>query len=332
MDLGRTRSDSSAIVSPRNHTELLGTESLQIMTEDYKSLVDLIRSRAGTFPALATIDVPSLVQPSIRLKTFPVAQDDLGLGASRIGGTPDVPPWWEWPRWGPREGLPFLLGRCRHPRRPSPLGFIAQIDLAAMPRVDDALPSSGWLYFFYDRVDEPWDCDVSDRGCFRVIHVGGDRSRLVRAKLPVDLEAKHVARPCRVTAEVEPTLPDELPGVACRSPAWEAYRELSEWLNDGEPIQHRLLGHAQAIQNPMENDCVLASNEARRGDPRANQVGQAKLLAEGARDWRLLLQIDTDEEGPGWTWSDAGRIYFWIKREDLCSLRFDDLWLFLQCS
>ena len=43
------------------------------------------------------------------------------------------------------------------------------------------------------------------------------------------------------------------------------------------------------------------------------------------------MQIDTNEEGPGWMWGDVGRIYFWIKQKDLASLRFQDAWLIFQC-
>jgi len=47
----------------------------------------------------------------------------------------------------------------------------------------------------------------------------------------------------------------------------------------------------------------------------------------------LLLQIDSDdhEDGPGWMWCDAGRIYFTIKPEDLAARRFDRAILTLEC-
>ena len=67
------------------------------------------------------------------------------------------------------------------------------------------------------------------------------------------------------------------------------------------------------------------------GGPEGYRSEEAKTLAVGAADWRLLLQVDTDEEGPGWMWGDVGRIYFWIKKQDLAALRFDDVWLIFQC-
>lgn len=47
----------------------------------------------------------------------------------------------------------------------------------------------------------------------------------------------------------------------------------------------------------------------------------------------LLLQLDSDEtgEGPYWMWSDYGRLFFWIKPEDLEQRRFDRVTLVLEC-
>jgi uncharacterized protein YwqG len=128
------------------------------------------------------------------------------------------------------------------------------------------------------------------------------------------------------------TLPDYLEGVEYGTPSYEAYRALCEELTkDGGLTHHHLLGYPQVIQNPMELECQLASNGVYCGGPEGYRSAAAKELAAGASDWRLLLQIDTDEEGPGWMRGDVGRIYFWIKRNDLASLRFHDVWLIFQC-
>ena len=131
----------------------------------------------------------------------------------------------------------------------------------------------------------------------------------------------------------ELTLPDDLPELTYGTPAYESYRRLCDELTkSGCLTHHRLLGHPQLIQNPMELECQLASNGIYCGGASRFQEAEAKALEPGAVDWRLLLQIDTDEDGPEWMWGDVGRIYFWIKRQDLASLRFTDAWLIFQCS
>ncbi|MCR8632194.1 YwqG family protein [Paenibacillus radicis (ex Xue et al. 2023)] len=52
-------------------------------------------------------------------------------------------------------------------------------------------------------------------------------------------------------------------------------------------------------------------------------ISEGEELEKGVSDWKLLLQIDSEEE-IGMMWGDAGRIYFWIReitwssRSDTC--------------
>jgi uncharacterized protein YwqG len=154
------------------------------MNGEINVLLDALRKRLASNPELAKFDIASLAQPSIRLVAEQVEEDQLGLGVSRIGGIPAVPPDWEWPRWTAKKVSRFSWRR----RGPHSLGFIAQIDLAEMPRFDDSLPASGWLYFFFDRRGESWGFDPADRGCCRVEYVNIDRASLVNADVPGDLD------------------------------------------------------------------------------------------------------------------------------------------------
>jgi len=38
-------------------------------------------------------------------------------------------------------------------------------------------------------------------------------------------------------------------------------------------------------------------------------------VEDGAAEWRLLLQLDTDEDAQ-MCWGDSGRLYFWIREAD----------------
>jgi uncharacterized protein YwqG len=49
-----------------------------------------------------------------------------------------------------------------------------------------------------------------------------------------------------------------------------------------------------------------------------------------AAEWRLLLQIDSEQDA-GMLWGDVGRIYYWIRARDLAARHLDQAWLILQC-
>ena len=45
-------------------------------------------------------------------------------------------------------------------------------------------------------------------------------------------------------------------------------------------------------------------------------INKAKQLESGIKDWRLLLELGSDENA-GLIWTDFGKLYFWIREEDL---------------
>jgi uncharacterized protein YwqG len=58
---------------------------------------------------------------------------------------------------------------------------------------------------------------------------------------------------------------------------------------------------------------------------------RAKELEKNAHEWWLLLQVDSDDRA-SMMWADLGRVYFWIRGEDLRERRFERAWAILQCG
>lgn len=48
-------------------------------------------------------------------------------------------------------------------------------------------------------------------------------------------------------------------------------------------------------------------------------------------DWRLLLQLDTDDEA-GWMWGDVGTLYFATRCSIAVPTAFDHAWMVFQCG
>jgi Domain of unknown function (DUF1963) len=124
-----------------------------------------------------------------------------GLGATRLGGTPDLPAEKPWPvrprpvdadaiaaRGGHRHG--GHIGR--HLASARPFEFIAQVDLAEAARLGDIaadLPNEGRLLFFYDVSVGPWHDGAES--C-RVVWDTSPVASLTRLPLPEILIDLHV--------------------------------------------------------------------------------------------------------------------------------------------
>lgn len=237
------------------------------------------------------------LKPRPRKKTFPP-------GASRFGGLPDLPATLAWPSGN-------------H----GPLGFLAQINCREAARFDaqKLLPSKGMLYFFYDLAEQPWG-DSTEELADAVVLYAPDDTGLTQAGLPAGLDEDEGILPTVALGFGEElTLEDHSRETLAAmgldeaqiNAYFELYDERSVETSNSESPKHRLLGLPDQVQNPMPPDCV-----ALRGGTND--------------DWRLLLQLDSDETLDT-LWGDMGRLYFWIRADDLKRAHFAETCTFLQC-
>lgn len=96
------------------------------------------------------------------------------------------------------------------------------------------------------------------------------------------------------------------------------------------PHLHRLLGHPDLIQNDLHLDCQLASHGLNCSDGSAYDAPERAIYEPGARNWQLLLQIDSDENA-GMLWGDCGMLYFMIPTDELERQNFSAVWMIFQC-
>lgn len=216
----------------------------------------------GAFERLVPADVlRSALRPATRLNTRRVHESEIALGATRIGGRPDLPPSVEWPRWNgfevqaPAPSDP--IGPIGY--EPAALSFLAQINLSEVPDATGLLPEHGWLCFFFDAAQQPWGFDPRDRGCARVLYFEGEPSTFARRAAPAGVQ---VFPTMACAAEIVATLPSSTAqlGLDLEAHANVAYCDLMDELFAGDAIGHRLLGWPHEIQNPMELECELVTN------------------------------------------------------------------------
>jgi uncharacterized protein YwqG len=275
------------------------------------SLHDKLVSRlqdAGFTPI--STQLAGFARESIRMRGTPAPCESIRSAASKLGGLPDLPPHAEWPRW--KTGY---------------LQFVAQVNLAELPP-NDLLPHTGLLSFFYDREQSAWGFDPNHRDGFRLWYFP-DTTNLVRASKP-----DSSAFPCvRLSFELFLSLPDssaeQVSDLLLELEDSEKYVEFIEE-HVGPAPEHWLFGWPHIIQNQMELQCQLVTNGLYTGNATGYGDPRRKELEPGAADWTLLLQIDSDDNAR-MMWGDVGRLYVWIRHQDLHSRNFDKAWTILQC-
>lgn len=232
-------------------------------------------------------------RPEIELALAPADTDALPLGASRVGGAPDLPDEVPWP--ADRAGRP--------------LSFVAQLDLAALPAVDDDLPREGLLAFFYDTVRQPAGLDPGDAGALRVLLC--EENTLRRREIPTEngVPTTDTFETCGVRAEVA-WGPARDPVAWPRDPS-SGERFVDAWV--GRAPEAKLLGHPDVVQEAMEGVCE-AITRGLTPDPLA---GALPLDAPARDRWVLLLQLGSDGAAGFSFGAGSGRLYVWASRDDL---------------
>jgi hypothetical protein len=262
-----------------------------------------------------------------------------GTSSSKLGGLPHLPSAASWPRQT-RTGLP--------------LHFLAQIDLARLPktplakgRPEHRLPESGMLFFFAD-IEEEMLWDLDDRGgheaATRVLYAAAAGTPLAA---PADLpEISHpfgedrgeYSAGIRVYPEaaLEAFVIESFAGAA-RFFQGDASRQadlrtaLSIERATGQPIPVHARRDAAVHALPV---AYYQANPNTRGlhIVRHQMLGAATNVqgsAEGARGAGFvpLLQLDTDWGlHRSFMFCDMGMAQFWIRPEDLRDRSFDRAW------
>lgn len=236
---------------------------------------------------------------------------------SCLGGLPQMPANIPWPDW-----------------KGKPQAFLAQIDLAEVSRaVDSFLPSSGFLYFFYDQDQGVWGFDPKDLGGWKVLYTKESRSCLEERKAPSGLDQHCLYKSKSVSFHRVEALPDfeRLPkAVVLDDDDSDTYSSLRDEVFEGM-TRHQMLGFPIAVQNDdMEDECQLVANGIYVGNAEGYKDPRAVQLRELPNDWKLLLQLDTDDD-TGWMWGDVGTLYFWVRESDAKRGDFDKVWMVFQC-
>lgn len=347
---------------------LLVSDSHRVRSLDYREAKDpasVFVSEQGkpgarkpiSLPAKATLDkivktanlesveaeISKYYSPAVKLKSKksknsgwsqPGKKGAPELGASRLGGWPDMPQGMEWPTWQDR-----------------PMSFLAQINLAEMHAVQPnlRLPKSGLLLFFMGCSDETYDnprtksetymvdvmlgTEPDHKGAWQVLFAEENTS-LERIHYPAQPGPDSFA-PCLLSLSSGGlAIPDEnsaaYENINFSSAEKDNYNEVIDLIRS-DNWQHQLMGYPNLIQfTPPDMQCQLAASGKDPFKFPQEDTKEYKQLVQKASEWGLLLQLTSDDH-PDFLWGDAGHLYFYGKREEMERGDFSKIWLSYEC-
>jgi len=271
------------------------------------------RNGKDTRPARDPADAARAVVAQLEARAQPCLRIHKGeSGNSRLGGVPDLTT--SWPRY---EGRPLCC--------------VAQLDLEEIKAAGgpDWLPATGRLIFFYELEHGSWGLEGRDAGSAVVIYDTGDQRQAIE---PADLpeEARFPSYPVLFTTATS------LPSESRLGIDWNgltkaerlAVEAAVEALQPPEPV-HQIGGYPHPVQgDDMEARCQSVTEGLHLGDTTSSKKPDG--MSSSAADWRLLLQLDTDDDA-GMMWGDTGVLYFWIREQDARAKDFSRTWMILQC-
>lgn len=287
--------------------------------------------------------VCGMLRPCIRM--IPMSTKVVDVKESRFGGRVLLPQGEAWPQWDPREHFGPLIESTeeevkrikavlqrqgiqdsrRHAQQERWLewarrlaaegtrrmNFLARInlnDLAGMQCGLD-LPKTGSLSVFYDVEVGPGGWEWSHDGWRLIYSPGGDE-----ADLGGDATAPWKDKSLSMAFSEDWTLPTDMDRFEPGLELDEAYDFLGEQLRGESTDMHHLGGWADEIQRDASPPPSIRQNA----------------------EWVLLMQIASDSRqrgtGLGWSWGDSGRLYFWIRQDELAAREFGNVWCGFQQS
>ena len=251
------------------------------------------------------------LKSEIRIKPKHVDENLINIGQSKLGGRPDLPSNIEWPKQKNGKHLVFL----------------AQINFEELDQRELDLPDKGMLYFFCEEAQEFYGDSKDNQEDFRTIFIE-EAADLERIETPNTFTILRNGRykACALEFSNSYSLPNWEHSLVDEMITFQEHQAYVDISSSGQYIS-KLFGHSINVQGPMEYQCEMVDRGLSWSDVTEAEEGSIETASE---KWKLLFQLDSEDEAK-MMWGDVGRLYFWIKEDDLKNRQYDKTWMIFQC-
>lgn len=279
----------------------------------------------------------------------PVDDAALSVGASKVGGEPDLPPGIVWPmrpaladpdgtakrlrkiladRGGNENVASCVEFIIEHLAYETPMAFLAQVNLSDMarePGFDPSLPDHGMLWAFNDPFADWYGAQSPSGGISLLWSEEGGLERRTTPRVVRDAWQKGVSdygslmsEPWEADVQSEPLLPVSGWSVSPRFSRYVNIDLADERFEMKEGGGDQLGGWEQPIQQKMHGEVELISSD--QGD---SGLAHAESVLSAGERWRHVLTINS--ETYLWrlmpTWGD-GAMFIFVDESELEARRF----------
>lgn len=256
-----------------------------------------------------------MIRPAVGIMTKSSYDKSIEVGKSKIGGKPDLPKGFEWPKV---NNISML--------------FCAQYNLSELKKFnkENILPNKGFFYVFLS-LDEKWQEFNGLNQEFMVIH--SESENLIRTEFPKEITINQTFKTSLIEYFESYTIPyyenyklfeleekyDDFYSY-CYQPVSEF---LEEQIYQGIDNNHQILGHDGSIQS-----CVVYDFAARELGVYATAPSEYKNrwkeILKLSKKYELLLQLDCSDTDLT-KFGGSGTYYFGLSKTDLEKKDFGDI-------
>lgn len=205
--------------------------------------------------------------------------------------------------------------------------------MTSLTRLTAFFPPMDFSNFFYNTVFYGYDWLAPAN--WRVFWHEGDSSDLQRIEYPSGIPEECRYQPCILTFTAEMTLPHvetcfigdprDAGGVlALTADEWDVYSDLLYEQRANHKI-HQMLGHSDDYQPSMMEAGYWRVRRQFFPETASMEKFALDSLQPELETGRLLLQVDA--ESNGMEFGRGGRLYFFIRSQDLAARDFSRVWV-----
>lgn len=265
----------------------------------------------------------TLIKPAIGIFTKKLESDSLKIGKSKIGGKPDLPKDFTWPKVNNSD-----------------LIFCAQYNISELKIFDkeNILPKKGMFYIFIG-IDEEWNGFSISQKDSKIFYVE-NLLNLERKDFPISLSEERKIEPAEIHFFESLTIPDdENYKLFYFNDKYEDFycdfyqdtnEYISEELNGFMDNMHQFLGEDKSVQSSVIYEFSRNELNIKNEDEYTEKWNE---ILENSKSFSSLIQLDCYDSNTNLSkFGGSGVFYIGLKTEELKNLNFENLKISFQTT